>query len=399
MYRFVLLLTMLAITGCEATAVKNSDAIRTNIPLNKSIALPIDAPVAFYVDKSTPDKAVNFYGKLGEAAKLVTSGMFSGASELEANSQFLYLFKFKSVSRWNRISGGWKSEITTEVVDNQGKQLFNVTRYVTSRGGGPYDINAIFNSFAGAIKSSMTLFLNQQGAEKLTKSSLAYKEKPEPPLPIRELMKDLKPQSSGTGFFINGNGNIVTATHVVDGCLAIEVRHKGQTLPATIDRQSKLLDLAVLNSEFKKPVSAQLSDKKPTPTLGEQIFVTGFPLADILSDYPSLTVGNISSLGGLKGSLDHFQFSAPVQPGNSGGAVVDYSGHVVGVVSSSLNQKMLLEHAGTTSQNVNFGIDLRLLRKFLGKNNVHYKQGHGAKNFEKASANAVEYSNQILCYK
>jgi S1-C subfamily serine protease len=118
-----------------------------------------------------------------------------------------------------------------------------------------------------------------------------------------------------------------------------------------------------------------------------------------LSAYPSLTIGNISSKGGLKGAQGYFQFSAPIQPGNSGGAITDYKGNLMGVVSSTLNQAMMLEKSGTTSQNINFGIETPLLKRFLDKFGIAYNQGTSEASFETSSIDAVEYSNQIVCYQ
>jgi len=155
--------------------------------------------------------------------------------------------------------------------------------------------------------------------------------------------------------------------------------------------------LAVINTNYKNNHHALLRNNAE-PVLGKQVFVASFPLSGLLSDFPSLTVGNISSKGGLKGAKGSFQFSAPVQPGSSGGAVVDFNGKLVGVVSASLNQSTMLSKTDVTAQNLNFGVDLSLLTKFLDKKDVQYSTVDSDVNFEKASADAVEYTNQVLCY-
>ena len=104
-------------------------------------------------------------------------------------------------------------------------------------------------------------------------------------------------------------------------------------------------------------------------------------------------------MGGLKGAKNYFQFTAPIQPGNSGGAITDYKGNLMGVVSSTLNQAMMLQNSGTTSQNVNFGVNTELLKRFLHKYDVEINEATSDQNFERSSADAVEYSTQILCYQ
>lgn len=395
--RFLLLLVpiTLFLLGCEATAVKNTAQIKTKVKLAKNITLPIQARVAYHVDKFTPENKVNFYGKLEEAAELVTKDMFQSAEELTSTSDFDYLIKLKASSDWDRMWGGWDSDLQFTVVDRQGEVVFSKT--TKSKGSGTtglYDMNAVFNAFAISLKELHNDFLNRKYQQIAANTEAARKT----PLSIKKLFDGIEPQNSGTGFFINEQGSSLTAMHVVDECIFIEMQHKGQVYDAKLVAGSNLLDLAVLKADYKNQKFAAINENSQA-SLGKQVFVTGYPLSGILADYPSLTVGNVSSRGGLKGSKGYFQFSAPIQPGNSGGAITDYKGNLVGVVSSSLNQAMMLKQSGTTAQNVNFGVDNQLLLSFLDKNDVNYLKSTGNSNFEQASADAVEYSNQILCYK
>ena len=67
------------------------------------------------------------------------------------------------------------------------------------------------------------------------------------------------------------------------------------------------------------------------------------------------------------------QISAPVQPGNSGGPLLDRSGHVVGVVVSKINVELLSKVTGDLAQNINFAIKPEILRLFLDANHVSYR--------------------------
>ena len=395
-----LLITMVVImAGCEATAVKDTSAIRTKQKLNEDLSLPVQLPIAYYVDKSEPTKGVNFYGKLEDVTELVAGDMFSGATKLTTTSDFQYLLYLKTVSKWDRNWGFWSTNLELQVISRQGEVLHIGNVDKTSRGGGPYDYDAVHNGLAAALKEVLVGFLNKQGKELLALAEKDYQQVSTPIAKVSDLIKDLKPSSTGTGFYINRQGSVATAAHVVDECLYVEVMHKGTPKVAEVKHASNLLDLAVIQTEYESPHHAAISRSNTTAKLGKQVFVTGFPLSGILADYPSLTVGNVSSMGGLKGAKGHFQFSAPVQPGNSGGAIVDYKGNLVGMVSSSLNQAMLLEKSGTTAQNLNFGVDLSLVKKFLDKYNIHYAMADRKGNFETASAAAVEYTNQVLCYQ
>jgi S1-C subfamily serine protease len=68
---------------------------------------------------------------------------------------------------------------------------------------------------------------------------------------------------------------------------------------------------------------------------------------------------------GLKGDAAKLQISAPVQPGNSGGALLDYDGAVVGVVVQKLDALRVAQMTGDIPQNVNFAIKADVAQTFL----------------------------------
>jgi serine protease Do len=98
----------------------------------------------------------------------------------------------------------------------------------------------------------------------------------------------------------------------------------------------------------------------PRPRVGDQVASYGFPRSDILSSSGNCTVGNVTSLTGPKDDTRFLQMSAPIQPGNSGGALLDMSGSVVGVVVAQLS----------VLQNVNFAIQPSMVVNFLEVKNV-----------------------------
>ncbi len=74
------------------------------------------------------------------------------------------------------------------------------------------------------------------------------------------------------------------------------------------------------------------------------MFTVGFPNTDVQGVEPKLTRGEINSLAGIQDDLRFFQMSAAVQPGNSGGALVDTRGNVIGIVEARLDDMVALEH-------------------------------------------------------
>jgi S1-C subfamily serine protease len=75
--------------------------------------------------------------------------------------------------------------------------------------------------------------------------------------------------------------------------------------------------------------------------------------------------GEIASLSGPQDDARYFQISVPVQPGNSGGALVDERGNVVRVVSAKLSASAALKATGALPENVNYAIKSSYLLSFL----------------------------------
>jgi hypothetical protein len=93
-----------------------------------------------------------------------------------------------------------------------------------------------------------------------------------------------------------------------------------------------------------------------------------------LTPQGNLTIGSVSALRGVRDNPDHIQVTTPVQPGNSGGALLDASGHVIGVVTSKLDATRALQAAGDVLQNINFAIGLEALERFLRRNGIRFAE-------------------------
>src|SRR5437762_14318637 len=78
-----------------------------------------------------------------------------------------------------------------------------------------------------------------------------------------------------------------------------------------------------------------------------------------------LAKGEIASLSGAGDDPRYFQMSVPVQPGNSGGALVDDRGNVIGIVSAKLDASAALAASGALPENVNYAVKSSLLLSFL----------------------------------
>jgi hypothetical protein len=189
--------------------------------------------------------------------------------------------------------------------------------------------------------------------------------------------------SSGTGFAVGNGNSVLTNFHVVDGCKSVRIADVGPGQIKLLDRRN---DIAVIQPD--RPITGPLrfrSGDQLKP--GEEIIVIGFPLKGLLSSAPTVTTGIVSSLAGLRDDRTRFQISAPVQPGNSGGPVLDRAGNVVGMVVSKLNVLRVARMTGDIAQNVNFAIPVSIITSILDANSIKYQVG--SSDAEKSVAEVV----------
>ncbi len=203
----------------------------------------------------------------------------------------------------------------------------------------------------------------------------AHAAKP-PPLGANEAPRtppatDRRVADSGSGFVVQA-GRLLTNLHVVRGCKAILARNAaGRTARAKLLASDPGRDLALLGVPKNFGPALTFRDA-PVVLRGETVVTYGFPLTGLLSSGPTLTTGDISALTGLRDSKLDYTISAPVQPGNSGGPVLDAQGHVIGVVVAKLNAAQVARlTGGDIPQNVNFALKGSEALDFLRRERVH----------------------------
>lgn len=159
----------------------------------------------------------------------------------------------------------------------------------------------------------------------------------------------------GTAFRVDASGSFVSSFHVVHDAGRLVLTCDGGSFDASLRAFSEATDIAILQSSERS--SAYLSFARPRSVQpGDRVFTYGHPLSDLLGSEPKFTEGSISSLSGLGGDASMIQISVPIQPGNSGGPVVNEDGEVVGVIASAANPIGVLRTTGTLPQNVNWAV-------------------------------------------
>jgi S1-C subfamily serine protease len=245
-------------------------------------------------------------------------------------------------------------------------------------------------------------FWSDKAAEKRILSAA----KPRPTSPARPLSapksngSQEQPVWSGTGFLVTYGGDLVTNYHVVKGCTAPYARIAGVRQQLTVVATDQQNDLALLRLPAGTGHFAVFSDGQRL-VAGRAVVVVGFPLMGLLASGANITTGVVSALAGIGDDSRMLQITAPVQPGNSGGPLLDQTGNVVGVVVGKLNALTVARKTGDIPQNVNFAIKGSVVRTFLDVNAVKYAVAPSNSTFDAAmiGEQAVSFTVPIECLK
>lgn len=177
-------------------------------------------------------------------------------------------------------------------------------------------------------------------------------------------------QGTGTGFYV-GARTLVTADHVVGQCDRVALADGTELVPLGADAG---LDVAAFASPVAVPAWFTLAPETGA-RLGQRVLAAGFPYYSIVGTSLNLTGGNVSALAGVNDDSRFFSFTAPVQPGNSGGPLIDAQGRVAGLVVSRLSEQFIVEETGSLPQNVNYALNVAELKGFLDSRGIAHDQG------------------------
>ena len=161
---------------------------------------------------------------------------------------------------------------------------------------------------------------------------------------------------TGTGFALK-KGYIMSNYHVVEGASKIQVYGLGgdfiKACDATIVGIDKSNDLALLKLSGNLPTNLNnipYGFRTTIADVGEDVYALGYPLLATMGEEVKLTNGIVSSKTGYDGDVSQYQISVPVQPGNSGGPLIDKNGNIVGVICAKHTGAENVTYAIKTSQ-------------------------------------------------
>jgi len=205
--------------------------------------------------------------------------------------------------------------------------------------------------------------------------------------------------SVGSGFIVSSDGLVLTNAHVVPSCRAIHVTTaSGERRTASLAATDPQSDLALLRTKggFSSVAAFRVGR---TVRLGEDVIALGYPLHGLLASGVNVSSGTVSALAGIANDSTKLQISAPVQPGNSGGPLLDLSGALVGIVVAKLDAIKMAAAIGDIPQNVNFAIKADVARLFLEGQGVslHVAQASAPRKKEDVAAMGRDFTVLVEC--
>ena len=180
--------------------------------------------------------------------------------------------------------------------------------------------------------------------------------------------------SSGTGFVINNEGNVVTNAHVVKGCQSISILTAKGEEEATLVTADTEMDLAVLKTQYIGPTIAPLRWNISDLRVGDDVIVMGYPGEQGASGHYQFKKTKLVSLKGPAGEEKWIQLASVAAKGNSGGPVLDSSGNVIAVISG-MAMTYRVEPSGDLSEKAvstsDVAIPLAALQDFLHEHAIN----------------------------
>jgi S1-C subfamily serine protease len=195
---------------------------------------------------------------------------------------------------------------------------------------------------------------------------------------------------SGSGFYVNNKGYILTNNHVVDQCSKVWINHNNKNIAASVLKANKQHDLAIIETDQDNKFFVKFTELVDPV---EDVMALGFPQVDILGGEIKRNKGNISSLTGMQGNNYSLQHTALIQKGSSGGPLLNNKGSLVGVNYAKFTDKDL--------QGIGLAIHAITAVSFLGENSIDFKMNESKEKVDWTNIyeQGKNFTVRVLCAK
>ena len=139
----------------------------------------------------------------------------------------------------------------------------------------------------------------------------------------------------GSCFFIHPDGLAVTCEHVVRDADHVRINYDGKWHPAEVVSIDEGRDIALLKVDLKNLPVLPVNPSKDL-AIGQNVHVIGYPLNDLLGNTVKFNSGTLAGINDKRQGTE-IQLNATVNPGNSGGPIVNQSGQVIGIATALLD--------------------------------------------------------------
>ena len=187
---------------------------------------------------------------------------------------------------------------------------------------------------------------------------------------------------------------------MVDGCTTIRTTTEGRKQQLTVVGTDPENDLALLKLPSPSLNIARFREGRNIRA-GDGVVAVGFPLHGLLASEANITTGVVSALAGIGNDTRFLQITVPIQPGNSGGPLLDQGGNVVGIIVSKLDAIKVAKATGDLPQNINFAINGAVAKSFLDANSVKYELASSENKLESSTVGeqAKKFTLLLECFK
>ena len=284
------------------------------------IALSFEA----YSQQTSTIYFISKYYKHGFVVSIYLNDQLAGTIKSGENLEY----KLRSEGRITvAVTGGAGSHVLQFIDVKKGGTYYCLISYISGVGGRLENLEKI------------------DGMDLLAKNLTTIKAEESKRRPLLEPKEEEEKEESkqGTCFVINNQGYLLTNYHVISGAKSVKIKGIGgdYTTPqgAEVVAFDVDLDLALLKLQDKtiKFDSIPYSFGAENNQQGVETFVLGYPLTNSMGNEIKISEGIISSNSGYKGSISQYQFSAPVQPGNSGSPLFNNKGELLGIINAKLS--------------------------------------------------------------